>query len=131
MCVGTWNKKYYLDNFKKKLGRRKTFIGYKVLTSGGYNCYSSYGRYQYGPGVNSAHLAKTYTYTKSRNRGIHVYLDKNSAVNNDLTSGRVVVEVLCHVDDLMIVDHEQAALRRVTITEKEWGNFKRRARYEF
>ena len=128
MCVCTMRglKRTLLNSLKEKLGRRKTFTAYKVLDKFGQNLYSSYGIFNYKQGTNRALakgkiVSKDYKYGRG-NAGIHVYKDKNGfECQSDLNNwGNVLVEITCHIDDVLAIDYTQIALSKVYISKSAW-----------
>lgn len=132
MCVS------YHSRLSKKVFNSKVqpvngfFIGYKTLYSGGVP--ACMGGEPYKTGVNYAKdLTKNKRIVKiptpeqyrSNEGGVHVYLDKTTA-SYDETDSKKIIEVLCHVDDLIISDDEQAALTKVRILNSQWTDFQNR-----
>lgn len=107
--------------FLKKLGKRKTFWGWKVLITDGLALFQPY---QYRAGVNTTKAAKRYN--QGRPGGLHTYTAKpreSMAEDNE-----TIVRVQCHRDDLICVEdvsnmwgsNRQAVLRKLTILKKDW-----------
>ena len=100
--------------------RRKTMVFWKEIRSSGL---AVHGNMEYGPGI---FIAKTLygkpwkgRYRKFYPKGIHVYLDKQDAWPIDNT--RTMVEVTCHIDDLIVASATQAVFRKIKITKKQWA----------
>lgn len=99
--------------FLASLGRRKTFIGWKVVGPRGR---AEYANYRYSPGV---HRAEVKRYDVRHPTGIHVYLSVPISIRYR------VVAVVCRVDDIVRIGRPchapaQCVMRRIQITKKAW-----------
>jgi len=108
-------KEEFLKRMKKQ--RRKTFVGFKVLLRP-FGC-APIGKQQYHPGLNLPNrLHKRYD---TRNpTGIHVYRSRDRASLIVVSTWETVIPVICHVDDIFVMDRTVCVLTKVRITKKAW-----------
>jgi len=130
-CYGS---RLITEAFKKRMGRKKIFWGYKIYYKFANTLNTIYGRSDdiKGPGIIKARQRELFDYkgrikrNKSYNRyypsGIHVYTERHRAIQESLGFNKIVIKVKCHIDDLIIADETEAVFMKVIITKKEWKN---------
>lgn len=107
--------------FIKKLGKRKTFVGYKVLHSPNTSIFT---KFKYKPGENIALNSKGKqwkgNYSRHNPRGIHVYISISDAINSFFEgTERKRVQVICNIKDFVGASSTQAVFRKVTIRKEQ------------
>ena len=110
-----------MRGFVESLGRRTTFIAWKLVWHNGTGRYSNY---VFAPGT---HRTTIRPYNVRRPRGFHVFLDKPTVPSG--RPGLRILPVVCRVADLVRVNEhppafslrdQQAVLTRIRITRKAW-----------
>ena len=116
-------KEEFLKEMNKK--RRKTFTAWKVVYKYGR---SFYWNYQYSPGIHTIHVTED-TYNRLEPRGIHVYMNKERAIEFSLYFSETLIPVQCHVDDLAVMssnncfmgsNYKEAVMTKIKILKEDW-----------
>ncbi len=105
------------QDFVARFGKRQTVVMWKELRPNGVAQIE--GKYQYRIGVNRSDLSDAGRYNATRPRGIHVYLYADDNITSTDEYERNVA-VICHRQDFVRADWNQAVFTEVTIRRKDW-----------
>ena len=108
-------KEEFLKQMKRQ--RRKTFVGFKALVADDGS--SMIGKQIYHPGINLPNRLHK-RYRERYPTGIHVYRSRDRASRISISPWEVVIPVICHVDDIFVMDRNQCVLTKIKITQKAW-----------
>lgn len=134
MCVSRDADALAFESKFRKENAGQTITAFKVVLKMGASFYAPFKNFKYHPNWNDGiipfngdwSIPDDYVYDDDKPAGIHVFLDRktaeflcnNMAIIHPQSTFFTIIEVKCHLDNLLAADGSEASFRKVWIDPK-------------